>query len=55
MDAVNVLIVQTDLPLPTHGTMILKIHSRPNTYKFVSETDSLKNQPTLSRKEFVAI
>ncbi len=56
MEAINVLIV-TNRPAIANSwyddfeTFI----AGQTTYKFVSESDSLKNRPTLSRKEFVGL
>ncbi len=54
MDAVNVLIV-TNRPAIANSWFddFDKFIAGKTTYKFVSETDSLKNRPTLSHKEFV--
>lgn len=56
MDAVNVLIV-TNRPAIANSWYddFEKFIAGQTTYKFVSESDSLKNRPTLSRKEFVGI
>ena len=56
MEAVNVLIV-TNRPAIANSWYddFEKFIAGQTTYKFVSESDSLKNRPTLSRKEFVGI
>ena len=56
MGAINVLIV-TNRPAIANSWYddFEAFLAGQTTYKFVSESDSLKNRPTLSRKEFVGI